>query len=429
MSELSIEAIKKRSDELTKEIMNKEEKKPTQIIESITKLIDDIMKLSSDVDSFDDSRWLSDTAVKWQSMLSTTFGEPRTMITSAKPKSKWFPSTPPASSLFSKEEVEIWLNIWANLIKFASLNQQDNESYCSYLAKVAFASEVLNGKINFAQRIAPESYDLLEEIWLRDVKLLIAYFEWVKDKRLFVQHDRNFYDASNHIRLLLVDDGMKAQREEFYMAKDYLQKKYIDINMSEDNKNNFTMKQGPEVHQLIEKKAHEIFETTGSTDSHRNWIYAETYVKMFYENIVPAVEENDKEKVLRVLKAFQYGRMNGFLIINCFETALAIYFLDPDIIQSLWNDSVEKPYPNSAVESIVEVGSWPRNFTVKEKCGSRFWFDATRIGFKGVMLDAEREALEKALKATTSGELAVKHVEAIKRLYDQSRLIHKETTF
>ena len=53
---------------------------------------------------------------------------------------------------------------------------------------------------------------------------------------------------------------------------------------------------------LIRDKAHRIYENTGSKDEVHNWVCAETYVKMFYENIIPAVEQNDKEKVLRVLR-------------------------------------------------------------------------------------------------------------------------------
>ena len=60
-------------------------------------------------------------------------------------------------------------------------------------------------------------------------------------------------------------------------------------------------------------------------------------MKMFYEHIIPAVLQNDEESVLTVLKAFQFSNENSYnLIINCFEAALPIYFLNPGIVEKLW---------------------------------------------------------------------------------------------
>jgi hypothetical protein len=185
------------------------------------------------------------------------------------------------------------------------------------------------------------------------------------------------------------------------------------------------------LYRLIEKKAYRIFETTGSTNSYTNWIHAETYVKMFYENIIPAVETKNREKILRVIKAFQYSKLNRFLIINCFETALGIYFLDPNVIQSLWDASAGKPHPQSTVEVVAEVDSWPQNFALKESCKSRFWVseDRKRIGFKGVMLSVEKKAILNALKRSVKPiNPKSEYIDAIEKLYEQSRLIHKDTT-
>lgn len=181
---------------------------------------------------------------------------------------------------------------------------------------------------------------------------------------------------------------------------------------------------------LIRKKARRIYETTGFTSTDHNWMLAETYVKMFYENIIPAVEQNDREKVLRVLKAFQYSKTSGFLIKNCFEVALAIYFLNPKIIQSLWRESKKEPAPETNVESIALVKSWPQNFTTDEPCKTRFDIseDRSEIDFRGVMLEVERDALLKALNLATSGNPAQEHIDAIEKLHYQSRLIHEETT-
>ena len=95
--------------------------------------------------------------------------------------------------------------------------------------------------------------------------------------------------------------------------------------------------------------------------------------------------------------------MNHFIIINSFETALALYFLDQQIIQKLWDDSAKMPYPpESTVESIVNVDSWPQNFEIEEACKERFWFDCDKIGFRCVMLDIEKMSIINALKIAES---------------------------
>ncbi len=73
-------------------------------------------------------------------------------------------------------------------------------------------------------------------------------------------------------------------------------------------------------------------------------MYAETYVRMFYQNISRAIEKSDIETVEMVLKSFEYSnkRENRFDIVNCFETALVIYFLDPEIIKTIWRHESDK---------------------------------------------------------------------------------------
>ncbi len=254
----------------------------------------------------------------------------------------------------------------------------------------------------------------------------MAYFAWIEQKRgLFLNHEKDFFDACDHIRQeLLVNEEMKSSLSDFNEVETYIKTHYL----GSDGKLRTPIEKAPDLQKLIEVKAKRIHETTGSTDANKNWLQAETYTKMFYENIIPAVVKNDREKVLRVLKAFQYSKMNRFIIINCFETASAIYFLNPETIRSLWNESANKTVPESTVESMVNVDSWPQVFTVSEPCKKRFWFDKGKIGFNGVMLDIEKKALLKALRKVEFGKPKREHVEAIEKLYDQSRLIREETT-
>src|SRR5271157_4121103 len=117
------------------------------------------------------------------------------------------------------------------------------------------------------------------------------------------------------------------------------------------------------------------------------------YVRLFYENIIPAVVEKDRLSVLRVLKAFQYSKApeNCWRVINCFEAALAIYFLDREIIESLWADSEADALPDSYIHSSVPVSWGSVEFHVPEICRDRFWFDGQQIAFWGVMTDEQKE--------------------------------------
>ena len=56
---------------------------------------------------------------------------------------------------------------------------------------------------------------------------------------------------------------------------------------------------------------------------------------MFYENIIPAVTMKDVDSAAMVLNAFGFSKENRYLIINALEAAIAIYFLDADVIREL----------------------------------------------------------------------------------------------
>jgi len=78
---------------------------------------------------------------------------------------------------------------------------------------------------------------------------------------------------------------------------------------------------------------------TSHSDATANWSKAREYAKLFYENIIPAVKKDDPEKVENVLKAFGFSETQEhhyYSMINCFEVALAIYFLPDKIIRNLW---------------------------------------------------------------------------------------------
>ncbi len=69
--------------------------------------------------------------------------------------------------------------------------------------------------------------------------------------------------------------------------------------------------------------------------SDQNWRDAEAYVRGFYENIGPAIETKAPTATKALLAAMKLGETEGYRyhIMDCFEAALLIYFLDPETVE------------------------------------------------------------------------------------------------
>lgn len=210
-----------------------------------------------------------------------------------------------------------------DLFPDSEAEERDFYDACTY-----WASEILDGEKEFAY-IDPGSYHHLEDVWLKDVKKLKAYLNWDKRKEWDKgDAESNYYEACEQIRNKLVDRSIKASKNDFEKVKDYLKSRYLATDGTIDKK---------KCQCLIEPKAYRVWEMTGKIyDSTNCRQRAERYVKRFYENIVPAVEKNEPKWVSRVIDAFRLSKApeNRYLIINCFETALAIYFLNPITIRN-----------------------------------------------------------------------------------------------
>ncbi|HEY4787125.1 MAG TPA: hypothetical protein VIH57_13800, partial [Bacteroidales bacterium] len=135
----------------------------------------------------------------------------------------------------------------------------------------------------------------------------------------------------------------------------------------------------------------------------------------YYENIIPAImkDDNDSEKINHInniLKAFEFSKspQNRFLIINSFETVIAIYFINKSILQLILRD------PESYDFNMVQIHDWPDNFaTPIEK------FRADRkvnlITYEGKMSKETKEDLKKRIPQ-------IQHQNEIEDLYEQSNL-------
>jgi len=215
-------------------------------------------------------------------------------------------------------------------------------------ARALLSYKVLQGEIPFVQLEAP-SYGHLEGSWLRRVKQLLAYFIW----EIRVKHNQSgsasgdFFEAAKVIRGWLLERP-RADLGGFERVKSYLQQRYL----GSDGRLDHTK---AETKALIGNKAYRIWQNTGETNPDLNWSRAKLYVTMFYESIVGAVIDDNKRKTATLLKAFEFSKSpdNGYVIINAFEAALAINFLNKAVLAELKNK------PSSFDFSFVPVNDWP----------------------------------------------------------------------
>ena len=81
---------------------------------------------------------------------------------------------------------------------------------------------------------------------------------------------------------------------------------------------------------LTVSKAYRLWERNQNSEQLENWRLAEKYIQEFYRNIIPAVEEHDKSSITCILKLFKWDESSDNLsyLINCFEAAIVIYFVE-----------------------------------------------------------------------------------------------------
>lgn len=387
-------------------------------IRDVSDLLVSITRLSDTVDSLDDYRWLADVAIKWQMIFSSVFNIPKSVNIAPPPERLIGPKQ--ANTALTESEIAHWISrnathfAFSRIVQTGRISTERERTMDWELASVFLASEVLDGKINFASRMSPSSYYRLEHVWVKEVKRLRAYFRWERKGKIFGDDFRDYIEECKTLREGVVDGGMKAALTEFAAVKGYLEGRYLSNGVVDANK--------PHAHDLIARKAERIARETGSDNPVTNWINAEAYVRMFYEHIIPAVLRIDTEHVVTVLKAFQYSKAaeNGYHVINAFETAIAIYFLNKDIIAQLWAESEKEPRPESSVVSVVYGDAWPPQVRIPDTVKRQCRVVNGNIEFKGVMTESQKQAL---LSAVGIGYRA-----CVERLFTQSRLIHKDTT-
>jgi len=330
-----------------------------KFLEKFDRLLAGMKAYSHHIQTFEDQRWLKDALIKWHSAFSSVLGIPRDVLgqvevqpprpESRKPLSKGELTKYIETTAFFKSHSRMVMKIDKlgedrrntiirrfqqnpdkiyEIISEEIVNTEEERHTDWYNATVSTASEILDGKINFAYQMGSDTYDHLEETWLKDVKLMKAYFIWKRKGSNWGGEQENYDEACWDIRRRLLDPQFKAPLDYFAEAKAYLQDRYLRNDEIDEGKENTT--------RLIQTKAKRICQTTGDCNEEVNRQRAERYIRMYYENIVPAVENKKVESIDKVLEAFRFSKEFGrrYLIINCFEAAIAMYFLDPEVIKA-----------------------------------------------------------------------------------------------
>jgi hypothetical protein len=280
--------------------------------------------------------------------------------------------------------------------------KEDWNDACTYVALM-----ILQGKeISFLD-LEPTSYWVLQDVWFKTAKQLLAHYQWQREDQ--GNSVANYYKATGDLRQILLGRRPAALKQ-FDRVKNYLHEKYLNAAGSLDQTK-------PRTVALLEGKAWRIWETTSNKDASANWFRARTYAHLYYDNIVQAITQRDRDATASILKSFQYSKApaNRYIIIDCFEVAVASQFLDKEVVFSVLRE------PGSFAFSMVPVDHWPPDRkSLGKGCKVQYQPDEHHLVCEGVMTLDERNDLLSLLPDP-------QHRQAIYGLYEQSQLGPWET--
>lgn len=341
MVELAI--IKQLDEKMTAELERDRAAKrinPSEFKAKVVKLLIQIAQAADRVTAIEDYSWLDTAATRWRTTAASVLGDP---IPISIPMPAPHRLSPPRSErIWVKSSLDEWIrNKSWEIFKRRAISRYYTKSEeeilaetpstledyerDGYAARIYLASEVLDGRFDFARDFNAESYPLLEgDCWLREVKQLKAYFVWRKQARYWETTDTDYDEACSEIRNRALNPAVKSSQTAFECIAAYLQTQYLRC---EEEK---SWRVDPaKVEDVIKIKARRIWELTGSTDHRSNWHEAEQYVHEFYSNILCAVEVDDEQAIGTIAALLQLGGTTTRVdLANCFEAAIAIHFLN-----------------------------------------------------------------------------------------------------
>jgi len=229
-------------------------------------------------------------------------------------------------------------------------------------AELYLAADILAGGPDLARSLSPESFWRLEgsngQIWLQDIKTLRAYLNW-KDrgggwgeeeaKRDYLRVCQDLID--NPDRPSLINPYRKAPQAAFDPVQKYIQAGILDqagsVEFGKDK-----------ARRWVQVKAQRLMDTGYAEHIGQGEQAAKKQMKMFYENITRAVLGLDEESTLSVLAGLGLHPMHQVndVIVNCFEMAVAVYFLEASITKRLLGECRQAEMPGMTAMAAAASG-------------------------------------------------------------------------
>lgn len=388
--------------------------------------LSDVVSLSKECVIIGDYRWLSETLYKWTSVYKVLFKQAKHFELYV-PENKMILPAAPSGRILADAEIAERVEGHAKKKAFYRIREvgwesNEREQLEDYHhGEVMIAKEVLEGSIKFAESVSSKSFPRLQNIWLNEVKEIMAYFIWdIHGHRVTPStHEDDYQDACDNIRSMLVDPNRKAKLSLFLEVKAFIENRYLNKGRLDENK--------PDAVASIERKASRIesrLRPTGQrTHDFDNWLDAKAYMKLFYENIIPAVIEKNKECVLAVLKAFQFTKTvrDKMHVVDAFEVAVAISYLDEDLVNEIWELHKEDHAPYSAISSYVESVEEPSWLSTLKEAGLDVYYADKKIWLRGMIFEKQYDTLAKEIKSDHDQLLLIS-------LFLESRMIKRMAT-
>ena len=146
------------------------------------------------------------------------------------------------------------------------------------------------------------------------------------------RRDRTYVQVCDEIKQKVVDSSIKVSAAAFKEVKEYLREHHLFNDQGKRDTGDEVVKA------CIRRKAQRLGDMNVGASDLACWLWAEAYVRQFYENISPAVEGNPSDfskvvQVVNVILSLQNSPPFSSSMVNCFEAALGIYFLNSSAVE------------------------------------------------------------------------------------------------
>lgn len=335
----------------------------------VSGLLNDIHTVSSEVSAKDEYTSLEKRFGRWRDIclfvlhmpVTTSLNRPAQALTESRPVwtaealQKWHDDK--AWQIFRQRAVEAYYRVSEeHILARHPSNEKEYESD-GHAAKIYMGCDVLDGtSFDFVRDFDAASYCMLEgDCWLQEAKNLKAYFRWRRHPAGDANQD--YLDACGDLGKRL-REAERSPQTSFQRVVGYLLSRYLTYVAPSEPRDaseslpaeaggpvpapgSWTLnKASNDTRRLIEVKAWLAWKQTGDPNQEANWVRAEKFAEDFYQNIIPAVTLNDETSARTVLRALLTGAADETDLANCFEAAIAIYFINAAIVGKLLNESV-----------------------------------------------------------------------------------------